>query len=105
MDYTDETCQKQLIKTFVDLVFVYNDKVVITFNYSGDDRTIILKKIDARIQQGIRLPRSLCHQLRNSHHRSVSASPENSTLVGISSLSAVTRRAGLTAEWGRGLYG
>ena len=63
MDYTDEACQKQLIKTFVNSLFVYDDKVVITFNYSGDDRTITLKEIDAGIQQGVRMPRSLCHQL------------------------------------------
>ena len=63
MDYTNEACQKQLIKIFVNSVFVYDDKVVITFNYSDDDRTITLKEIDAGIQQGVRLPRSLCHQL------------------------------------------
>ena len=60
MDYTDEDCQKRLIKTFVNSVFVYDDKVVMTFNYSGDDRTITLKEIDAGLQQGVRLPRSLC---------------------------------------------
>lgn len=38
MDYTDEGCQKQLIKTFVNSVFVYDNKVVLTFNYSGDNR-------------------------------------------------------------------
>ncbi len=65
MDYTDVACQKQLIKTFVNSVFVYDGKVVITFNYSGDDRTITLKEIDAGLQQGVRMPRSLCHQTRN----------------------------------------
>jgi len=59
MDYTDEECQKRLIKTFVNSVFVYDDKVVLTFNYSGDDRTITLKEIDAGLQHGVRLPRSL----------------------------------------------
>jgi site-specific DNA recombinase len=62
MDYTAEDCQKQLIKIFVNSVFVYDDKVVITFNYSGDDRTITLKEIDAGLQQGVRMPRSLCLQ-------------------------------------------
>ncbi len=66
MDYTDEDCQKRLIKTFVNSVFVYDDKVVLTFNYSGDDRTITLKEIDAGLQQGVRLPRSLCHQTRKT---------------------------------------
>ena len=63
MDCTDEACQKQLIKTFVNSVFVYEDKVVLTFNYSGDDRTITLKEIDAGLQQGVRLPRALFHQM------------------------------------------
>lgn len=62
MDYTDGACQKQLIKTFVNSVFVYDDKVVITFNYSGNDRTITLHEIDAGLQHGVRMPRSLCHQ-------------------------------------------
>ena len=63
MDYTDEDCRKQLIKIFVNSVFVYDDKVVITFNYSRDDRTITLKEIDAGLQQGVRLPRLLSHQV------------------------------------------
>ena len=61
MDYTDEICQKQLVKTFVNSVFVYDDKVVLTFNYSSDDRTITLHEIDAGLQHGVRLPRSLSH--------------------------------------------
>ncbi len=61
MDCADPECQKQLIKTFVNSVFVYDDKVVLTFNYSGDDRTITLHEIDAGLQQGVRLPRALCH--------------------------------------------
>ncbi len=56
MDYTDLECQKRLIKTFINSVFVYDDKVVLTFNYSGDDRTITLNEIDAGLQQGVRLP-------------------------------------------------
>lgn len=61
MDYTDEACRKQLIKTFVNAVFVYDDKVVLTFNYSGDDRTITLHEIDAGLQQGVRLSRAAGH--------------------------------------------
>lgn len=62
MDYTDVSCQKQLIKTFVNSVFVYDDKVVLTFNYSGHDRTITLHEIDAGLQQGVRMPRAMFHQ-------------------------------------------
>lgn len=64
MDYTDEECQKRLIKTLLNSVFVYDDKVVLTFNYSGDDRTITLREIDGGLQQGVRLPRALCHHTR-----------------------------------------
>ena len=62
MDYSDVACQKRLIKTFVNSVFVYDDKVVLTFNYSGDRRTITLKEIDAGLQQGIRIPCAVVHQ-------------------------------------------
>ena len=86
MDYTDEACQKQLIKTFVNSVFVYDDKVVITFNYSGDDRTITLKEIDAGLQQGVRMPRSLCHQ-------------HNITQNPISSLAGSPSQFGLCNKW------
>lgn len=50
MDYLDLDCQRRLIKTFVNSVFIYDDKVVLTFHYSGDDRTITLNEIDAGLQ-------------------------------------------------------
>jgi len=61
-DYEDVECQKRLIKTFINSVFVYDDKVVLTFNYSGDNRTITVKEIDAGLATGVRLPRALAHQ-------------------------------------------
>ena len=61
MDYTDINCEKILIKTFVNSVFVYDDKVVFTFNYSGDDRTITLNEIDSGLEQDVRLPSSMFH--------------------------------------------
>lgn len=64
MDYTDIECQKRLIKTFINSVFVYDDKVVLTFNYSGDNRTITIKEIDAGLQQGVRMPRALWGQTK-----------------------------------------
>ena len=67
MDYSDIACQKRLIKTFVNSIFVYNDKVVLTFNYSGDHRTITLKEIDAGLQQGFRIPRAVVHQEKPYH--------------------------------------
>lgn len=48
----DPICQKQLIDTFVNAVFVYDDKIVLTFNYSGDNRTVTLKDLDALENEG-----------------------------------------------------
>ena len=61
-DYEDVECQKRLIGTFINSVFVYDDKVVITFNYSGDGRTITVKEIDAGLVTGVRVPRFKAHQ-------------------------------------------
>jgi hypothetical protein len=61
-DFEDEEYQKRLIKTFINSVFVYDDKVVLTFNYSGDNRTITVMEIDAGLTAGVRLPRALVHQ-------------------------------------------
>ena len=47
LDFEDVEAQKRLISTFVNAVFVYDDKVTITFNYSGDNRTISLEEVDA----------------------------------------------------------
>lgn len=66
LDYTDETCQKQLVKTFVNSVFVYDDKIVLTFNCSSDDRLIILHEIDAGLQHGVRLPCALSHKKKQA---------------------------------------
>ncbi|MFR5864268.1 MAG: hypothetical protein ACLUFV_03255 [Acutalibacteraceae bacterium] len=57
MDYTDEACQKQLIKIFVNAVFVYDDKIVLTFNYSGDDRTVTLRRLTPDYSMAFVCPR------------------------------------------------
>ena len=62
MDYTDIDCQKRRIKTFLNSVFVYDDKVVLTFNYSGDDRTITLHEIDGGLGHSICIPSAVVHQ-------------------------------------------
>ena len=67
MDISDQGCQKQLVETFVNSVFVCDDKVVLTFNYFGDDRTITLNEIDAGLKQGVRIPRALSHHKSRVH--------------------------------------
>ncbi len=61
-DYTDVECQKRLIKTFLNSVFVYDDKVVLTFNYSGDGRIMTLHEIDGGLGHSIRIPSAIVHQ-------------------------------------------
>ena len=51
----DPVCHKQLVQTFVNAVFVYDDKVTITFNYSGDNRTVTLTEIDSLSTEGSEL--------------------------------------------------
>ena len=62
MDLKDIDCQKRLIKTFINSVFVYDDKVILTFNYSSDQRTITLNEINGGLQEGVRISPSDVHQ-------------------------------------------
>ena len=62
MDLQEIDCQKRLINTFVNSVFVYDDKVILTFNYSSDHRTIMLKEIEAGLQEGVRISPADVHQ-------------------------------------------
>ena len=48
----DPICQRQLIDTFVNSVFVYDDKLILTFNYSGDNRTVTLAEVDSLSTNG-----------------------------------------------------
>ena len=69
MDYSDIDCQRRLIKTFLNSVFVYDDKVVLTFNYSGDDRTITLHEIDGGLGHSICIPSAVVHQEKRTSIR------------------------------------
>lgn len=51
----DPGCHKQLVQTFVNAVFVYDDKVTITFNYSGDNRTVTLTEVYGLSTEGSEL--------------------------------------------------
>lgn len=52
-DFGEQESQRRIIDIFVNAVFVYDDRVTITFNYSGDHRTITLPEVDAAAQ-GVR---------------------------------------------------
>lgn len=48
MDYTDRECQKQIIATFVNSIFLYDDGTgKINYNFSTDSRTITLSDVSS----------------------------------------------------------
>lgn len=49
----DRECQKQLIDTFVNAVFVYDDKITLAFNYSNSDvHTITFAEVESLGTEG-----------------------------------------------------
>ena len=61
MDFDEPDSQRRIIDIFINAVFVYDDKVTLTFNYSGDHRTITLAEVDAAAQ-GVHGPSGVGHQ-------------------------------------------
>lgn len=48
-DLTDVTSRKRLVESFVNAVFVYDDKVVFTFNYKDGSKTATIDEINAEL--------------------------------------------------------
>ncbi len=46
-DIHDETQRQRLIDCFVNAVFVYDDKIVLTFNYKDGSKTVSLDDVDS----------------------------------------------------------
>ena len=70
MDYTNIDCQKRIIKIFLNSVFIYDDKVVLTFDYSEDGTVLTLHEIDGGSGHSIRIPSGFVHhetQIRTLH--------------------------------------
>ena len=49
LDMSVQANKQTMIDTFINSVFVYDDRVVITFNYSGDNRQITLEEVDSAL--------------------------------------------------------
>ncbi len=45
LDVTDRNCQKRLVETFINAIFLYDDKLKIAFNYSKGTTTMTLESI------------------------------------------------------------
>ena len=41
MDMTDRDCQKRLIKTFVNAIYLYDDHFDIAFNYTSNGKMVV----------------------------------------------------------------
>lgn len=59
-DHSDREVQKRLIQTFVNAVFVFDDCVKITFNYSGNGNAVTLKTLQAAESGEVFGRRALC---------------------------------------------
>ena len=46
----DRTFQKRLIDTFVNAVYVYDDKLVLTYNYQHGTQTVTRKEVEGQSQ-------------------------------------------------------
>lgn len=61
LDFSEPESQRRIVDIFVNSVFVYDDKITITFNYSGDNRTITLYEVEAAVAS-VREPSDMGHQ-------------------------------------------
>lgn len=44
-DFEDRECQKRIVDTFINAVYVYEERITITYNYSGDQRIVSLEEL------------------------------------------------------------
>ena len=65
-DINDLEYQKEIIDTFVNSVFVYDDKLVLTYNYKDGTETLTLKEIEAFLSSNLT---SMCPPKRNHTER------------------------------------
>ena len=47
LDPEDPAARRRLIETFVNSIYLWNDKITMTFNYSGDTRRVTLQDIES----------------------------------------------------------
>ncbi len=78
LDFDEPNSQRRIIDIFINAVFVYDDKVTITFNYSGDNRTITLAEVDAAAK-GVHALSGMGHHHRSKHDTACSDIFSNST--------------------------
>ncbi|MEG1195813.1 MAG: recombinase family protein, partial [Clostridia bacterium] len=56
MDMTDKVERQRLIDSFVNAIYLFDDKLVITFNYKDGTKTISLDEVNGSDLTGIGVP-------------------------------------------------
>lgn len=52
LDVTQKSHRKMLIDTFINAIFLYDDKMVITFNYKEGEKTITFADLQEALNSG-----------------------------------------------------
>ena len=64
-DITALEQRKRLIDTFVNAIFIYNDRIIFTFNYKSDAKTVLFSELNSSdITSGVRPVRRFITDLR-----------------------------------------
>ena len=51
MDYSDRNCQRKLVDTFVNAIFIFDDKITLTFNYTSSRNTVTLTETQEAVAE------------------------------------------------------
>lgn len=70
LDHKDRNCQKKLVEVFVNSIYLYDDKLLIGYNYSSDTEICHLKNIDEGVRTECAMPCSHKH-IRTYLYRNV----------------------------------
>lgn len=61
LNYKDRNCQKKLIEVFVNSIYLYDDKLIIGYNYSDQKEQVPLQNIDDGVRIECVMPCSYKH--------------------------------------------
>lgn len=61
LNHKDRNCQKKLVEVFVNSIYLYDDKLIIGYNYSSDTEVCHLKNIDEGVRTEFATPCSHKH--------------------------------------------
>ena len=56
--------RREIIDTFVNSVYVYDDRLLLTYNYKDGSQTLTLKEIEAALSSDLT---SMCPPIRKAH--------------------------------------